>query len=172
MVYRSNLEIPAARPLRGDERERVLRRATTRATTVMALAQRAGIRCRVTGGPQAHVVLWNGPGHGHTVDDEQRVVYAINRTGLPQRDPERAARILEILAYGCFDYAARESVCGRGIFVFPLQPDHGRAWLAEIGRRGGGVRTPAKAAASRTNGAQHNGYRLNAGPQRDRPNLA
>jgi len=154
VVYRSNLEIPAARALGGDERARIIRLAASRATTVPALCSRAGIRYRVSGGPQARVVLWNGPGHGRTVDDEGRIVYAVDRNGLPQRDPERAARILEVLAYGCFDYAARESICGRGIFVYPLTPDHGRAWLAEIGRRGGRARTAAKASTSRANGAR------------------
>lgn len=154
MVYRSNLEINAARPLRDGERARVLRLAASRAATIEDLSERAGIRCRVSGGPRPRIVLWNGPGHGRTVDDERRIVYAIDRNVLPQRDPERAARMLEVLAYGFFDYAARESVCGRGIFVYPLTPDHGRAWLAEIGRRGGKARTDSKAAASRRNGTR------------------
>ena len=152
MVYRSNLDIPTARPLHGRERQRVVRRAASSSVAVAEIAQRAGIRYRVSGGPQARVVLWSGPGHGRTVDDEGNVVYAVDRESLPQRDPERAARILEALAYGCFDYAARESVCGRGIFVYPVTPEHGRAWLAEIGRRGGQARSAAKAAASRVNG--------------------
>lgn len=154
VVYHSNLEIPAARPLGGAERERVIHLASTRATTIPALCDRANIRCRVSGGPQARVILWSGPGHSRTVDELGRIVYAVDRHGLPQCDPERAARILEVLAYGCFDYAARESICGRGIFVYPLTPDHGRAWLAEIGRRGGLARTATKAASSRINGGR------------------
>ncbi|MDE2571819.1 MAG: hypothetical protein KGM44_04755 [bacterium] len=160
MVYRSNLDIPAARPLHGRERHRVLKRAKTSGVTVAEIAQRAGIRYRVRGGPQARVLLWSEPGHGRTVDDEGNVVYAVARNALPQRDPERAARILEVLAYGCFDYAARESVCGRGIFVYPLTAEHGRAWLAEIGRRGGQARSVAKVTASRINGTKRGGPAL------------
>lgn len=159
VVYRSNLGISAARPLFGRERQRVLNRAKSSGITVAEIARRAGIRYRVSGGPQAQVVLWSGPGHGRTVDDRGNVVFALDRGDMPQRGPERAARMLEILAYGCFDYSARESVCGRGIFVYPLTPDHGRAWLAEIGRRGGRARSAAKAAASRSNGRERGGAR-------------
>lgn len=98
------------------------------------------------------VIVWSKP-HGRTIDPEGQPVYAINSEPLPQRDPERSLRILEILAYGFFDYAARESICGRGIFVATVTPDHGRAWLAEIGRRGGSSRSIEKAEASRRNGA-------------------
>lgn len=153
MIYRSNLEIPTARSLCGRERQRVLNRAKSSGSTVSEIAARAGIRYRVSGGPQPRVVLWSGPGHGRTVGDDGNLVYGVDRAGLPQRDPERAARILEVLAHGFFDYAARESVCGRGIFLYPLTPDHGRAWLAEIGRRGGRSRSAEKSAASRSNGA-------------------
>lgn len=153
MVYSANLEITAARHLRGIERQRVLRTAGTRGVSVGEIAAMAQVRYRVAGGTQPRVVLWNGPGNGRTVDDTGNVVYAVHRAGLPQRSPERQVRILEVLAYGCFDYGARESLCGRGIFVHPLTPEHGRGWLAEIGRRGGRARSEAKAAASRSNGA-------------------
>jgi hypothetical protein len=153
MVYRSNLDVSTALPLTDKEREHVLRRARGPAMLdIPILCWRARIPLRVHGGPQARVILWDGPGHGRTVDDAGHTVYAIDRNGLPQRDPERAVRIIEILAYGCFEYAARETICGRGIFVYPLTPDHGRAWLSEIGRRGGRARTLAKGKASRANG--------------------
>lgn len=152
MVYRANLDLTSPRHLHSAERARLLPRANRYALTFAELVERAGVRARVTGGPQCRVVLWRGPGHAVTLDERRRLLYAVDSTGLPQRDPERAARILEVLAYGCSDYAARETVCGRGLFIFALTPEHGRAWLAEIGRRGGGVRTRAKAAASRANG--------------------
>lgn len=154
MNFEANLEIVPARYARGSERQAMLRRATSRGQTVSALAKRAGIRYRVTGGVEARVVLWNGRGHARTIDDEGRTVFAIDQTALPQRGAERYFRIMEILAYGCFDYGARESLCGRGFFVYPVTPEHGRAWLAEIGRRGGRARSEAKAAASRANGGR------------------
>ncbi len=152
MVYRANLDLTPPRHLHSVERARLLAHANRYALTLAQLVERAGVRARVTGGAQCRVVLWSGPGHAVTLDEHRRPLYAVDGTRLPQRDPERAARILEVLAYGCRDYAARETVCGRGLFVFTLTPEHGRAWLAEIGRRGGSARTRAKAAASRANG--------------------
>ncbi|HEV3157631.1 MAG TPA: hypothetical protein VGZ00_09835 [Candidatus Baltobacteraceae bacterium] len=111
----ADLEIPAARNLFNGEREMVL--ALPEVGTVSELCRRAGIRCRVTGGREARVVLWDGPGHGSTQSANSCTVFAIDRTKLPPNDPERSLRILEVLAYGCFDYAARESVCGQGYFV-------------------------------------------------------
>ena len=154
MNFGANLEITPARHARGSERQTIARRAKTRGQPVSTIAERAGIRYRVTGGNEAVVVLWNGSGHARTIDDEGRTVFAVDRTELPQRGTERYFRIMEILAYGCFDYGARESLCGRGFFVYPVTPEHGRAWLAEIGRRGGRTRSEAKAAASRTNGSR------------------
>ncbi len=104
-------------------------------------------------------MLWNGPGHARTIDDEGNAIFAVDQTTLPQRGAERFFRILEILAYGCFDYGARESLCGRGFFVYPVTPEDGRAWLTEIGRRGGKARSEAKVRASRTNGALLRGPR-------------
>lgn|GEM_PF-2237669 len=154
MNFGANLEILPARYARGSERQNILRRAKSRGQTVSALAECAGVRYRVTGGVEPRVVLWNGPGHARTIDDEGRTIFAIDQTALPQRGAERYLRIMEILAYGCFDYGARESLCGRGFFVYPVTPEHGRAWLAEIGRRGGRARSEAKAAASRANGGR------------------
>jgi hypothetical protein len=87
-----------------------------------------------------------------TVDQWGGRIYGVARTGLPQASGQRALRILEILAYGFNDYAVRESVRGRGPFVYPVTPDHGRLWLAEIGQRGGRATTPRKRRASRKNG--------------------
>ena len=174
MVYRADLGLSAARTLNPVERAVALRAVRRDAYDLHRLCERAGVALRVTGGSQPRVALWNGPGHGRTVDDDLVPVYVVDRRGLPQRDPERAARILEVLAYSCLDYAARESICRRGIFVYPLTPDHGRAWLAEIGRRGGRSRTPKKASASKRNGrrayASRGGMTTKAGtsPERGR----
>lgn len=154
MKYQANLEILPARHVRGSERDRIVRRAKIRGRTVAEIAGRAGIRYRLTGGPKARVVLWNGPGHARTIDDDGTTIFAIDQSSLPQRGAARFFRVLEILAYGCFDYGARESICGRDIFVHPVTPEHGRAWLAEIGRRGGQARSAAKAASSQANGAR------------------
>ncbi|HEV3155930.1 MAG TPA: hypothetical protein VGZ00_01150 [Candidatus Baltobacteraceae bacterium] len=108
-------EIPAARVLFDEERERVL--ALPQVGTVPDLCRQAEIRCMVTGGPQVGVVLWDGPGHGVTQTMQGQTIYAIEQGALPPNDPERALRIMEVLAFGCFDYVARESVCGRGYFV-------------------------------------------------------
>jgi hypothetical protein len=110
----ADLTIPTARVLFGEERERVL--AQPQVGTISELCRRAGIRCRVTGGPQARIVLWDGPGHGRTRTLRYATVYAVDQGKLPPDDPERSMRILEVLAFGCLDYAARESVCGRGYF--------------------------------------------------------
>ena len=151
MVYEADLDIPAAYPLNGHTRTDVLRRRAR--TTLAALCERADIRQRVEGGAVSTIVFWCGPGHAYTVDDNGASVFAIDRNGLPQKDPERSVRAIEILAYAFLDYRARESVCERGIFVYPVTPEHGRAWLAAIGRRGGAARSEAKARASRRNGA-------------------
>jgi hypothetical protein len=60
----ADLEIPGVRTLYGKERERVL--TLPQAGTVSEFCGRAGIRCSVTGGPEARVVFWDGPEHGIT----------------------------------------------------------------------------------------------------------
>ncbi len=148
-VCSADLSISTPHVMRGDERERALR--TRRRRTVADICAQAGVRYRVSGGSPPHVILWNRPS-GYTTAETGEKLYAIDCAGLPQQRPQRALRILEILAYGFQDYFARESVCGRGYFVYPVTPEHGRAWLAEIGRRGGKARSIAKAEASRRNG--------------------
>jgi len=146
----ADLWIPAPRAAGMDDRRRILR--STRRVSIREICEVAGIRYRVTGGRHPQAVQWSGPGHAYTTDDTGQRVYAIDRTGLPQAAQMRALRMLEILAYGFHDYAARESVVGRRYFVYPLAPEHGRAWLAEIGRRGGQARTTRKKRSSRRNG--------------------
>ncbi|MDP1830500.1 MAG: hypothetical protein Q8K67_00435 [Geothrix sp.] len=145
----ADLEIPSPLPLGGVERARALR---LRARTIVEVCFEAGVRCRVTGGPAPHLVLWDSPHHGYTVDDAGMPFYAVSRIGLPQRKQPRALKILEILAYGFQDYIARASVCGRGFFIYPVTPESGRVWLAEIGKRGGTIRSAAKSVASANNG--------------------
>jgi hypothetical protein len=144
----ADLDIASPQPLCGAERERALR---CRRTDVESLCRRAGIRYRVTGGRQPLVAFWNGPTHGYTVTPDSRRLYVIGRASLPRDDQERALRALEILAYGFHDYAARESVCGKDYFIYPVTPEHGRLWLSAIGRRGGLARTARKAATSKQN---------------------
>ena len=116
----ADLEIDSACPAVGTVRRRILRRS--RHTTVEVLCVAAGIRYRVAGANQSWVVLWDGPGHVYTLADNGDRVLAVDRTGLPRRKRERALPILEILAYGFFDYAARESIIGRGCFIPPIPP--------------------------------------------------
>jgi hypothetical protein len=145
----ADLAIPSPLPLGGEDRARVLR---LRTRTVADICIEAAVRCRVTGGPIPHLVLWDASFHGYTVDKEGMPLYAVSKTGLPQRKQQRALKILEILAYGFNDYIARESVCGRGFFVYPVTPESGRVWLAEVGKRGGAARSEAKAVTSAQNG--------------------
>lgn len=147
----ADLSIPAPMPLGGQDRTKVLR---LRTRTVEEVCLEAVVRCRVTGGPTLHLVLWNAPFHGYTVDRDGMTLYAVSKAGLPQRKQQRALKILEILAYGFHDYIARESVCGRGFYICPVTPESGRVWLAEIGKRGGVARSESKAAASAVNGSK------------------
>lgn len=149
-VFRANLEIDAPRPLAGTERAAALRRRRYR--TLREWCDRAGIALRVTGGPAPQIALWNGPGHARTVSDQLVPVYLLDRHLLPQDTRGQAFRALEVLAFGFNDYAARETMCGRGYFAAEITPEDGRAWLREIGRRGGAVRSSAKRRASRENG--------------------
>ena len=151
VIAKANLDIPSAIHLFGDERLLALRPKAKR-YTVKELCERAQIRNRATGGPQPIIFLWNKPHHGQTIRDNAQRVYAISSRSLPQCDPERSLRLLEILAHGFHDYAAREALCGRGFFVAEVSPDDGRAWLREIGRRGGRARTTKKALTSKANG--------------------
>lgn len=147
-VYEANLDITGPSYVSGDMRTRALR---LRRTDVLTLSERAGVRYRVSGGRVPFVAFHRDRGHQRTLTHDGRTLYVVDVDGLPERDPERALRILEILAFGFNDYGARETLCGRGIFVYPLGPEHGRAWLSAIGRRGGKQRTERKRAASRKN---------------------
>lgn len=152
----ADLFIEGPVPLRGDERLLAL---SKRWRTVAGICAQAGVRFRVSGGETPRVVLWSNPKHGYTSDDEGNRVYTVSTLGMPQRSQQRALKILEVLAYGFNDYGTRESVCGRGYFIYPVTPEHGRLWLAEIGKRGGSARSPAKAASSARNGRSRSSAR-------------
>lgn len=152
MPCAADLSIPAPLPLRGEERMQALR---LRKRNVRDYCEEACIRCRVTGGIVPLVVLWNSNFHGYTVNEDGIPLYAVSKIGLPQRKQQHALRVMEILAYGFHDYIARETVCERGYFIYPVTPDSGRLWLAEIGKRGGAVRSVSKSASSSNNGRQH-----------------
>jgi hypothetical protein len=122
----ADLEIDSARAAAGADRDRILLRSPR--TTVEALCAVAGISYRVAGGNQPLVVLWGGPGHAYTVTDHGGRIFAVDRNGLPRLKRERALRVLEILAYGFFDYAARESIVGRGYFIPPTPTSAGSSF--------------------------------------------
>ena len=90
-------------------------------TRLQDLCDRAGIPLRVTGGLPVPVALFQSRSpreQGHFRYQEQGVdLYLIDPTGLPTDEPQRSGRILEILAHGFMDYAARETLRGR--FVPP-----------------------------------------------------
>lgn len=112
----ADLAIPAPVPLRGMERDLAL---ALPPSTVREVCEQAFIRYRVSGGNPPHIVIWSIPHHGYTLTDSGLTWYAVSDLGLPSTEQERALRILEILAYGFQDYFARESVCGRGLFICP-----------------------------------------------------
>lgn len=91
--------------------------AAVRAATLDELCRAAGIPCRVTIGEPTVIELHVGNDHyrypgAYLVGIGARLGKKIDRI--------TALRILEILAYGFFDYGARECICGRGLFVAVL----------------------------------------------------
>lgn len=87
--------------------------ATIWKTTLGELCREAGILKRVTGGTEPEIVCHLSP--DHLIDED---TYYVSMVGLGEGDSRtQALRILEILAYGFCDYAARECVCGKGLFV-------------------------------------------------------
>ncbi len=85
---------------------------------VATLCARGEIPYRVTGGNPLSVVVFTPKearerGHFRHCEDG-RPVALVDGTDLPVAEPERSIRLLEILAHGFHDYAARE--CARGLF--------------------------------------------------------
>jgi len=81
-------------------------------TTVSALCDDAGIECRVTG-PSAERCVFLRRAAVPEASREPGSLGCVS-IGLPESDKKASAILaLGILAYGVFDYAARESLCGR-----------------------------------------------------------
>lgn len=78
------------------------------------LCARAGIRLRVTGGVDRAIVCVAG--EDSFVGEGDALVGGANAWPLTRVG---ALRVLETLAYGFLDYAARECVCRQGLFVPP-----------------------------------------------------
>lgn len=83
--------------------------------TVQALCKRAKIPYRVTGGYQPMIKLGYFGGHFRGLNKNNRSVFFVDLAETAETEPEKSVRILEILAHGFHDYAARESV--RGLFT-------------------------------------------------------
>jgi hypothetical protein len=79
--------------------------------------QVAGIMRRVTGVPLRTIGLIGGHDNFVDVANGELLVGCGDSAKLDRRT---ALRIIESLAYGFLDYAARESVCGRGIYGPPI----------------------------------------------------
>lgn len=100
--------------------ERAERPAAIAKLSVGELCQIARIALRVTSPHTPAVVLHRGARHFR---DATTYYVGIDRPRFSRRVDE-AMRVLEILAHGFHDYAARESICGRGLFTAP--PVRGR----------------------------------------------
>lgn len=74
----------------------------------------AGIRCQVSGGERRSITCVAGSDH-FLVDRAYYVGVGDEWTATPTA----ALRVLEVLAHGFHDYAARECVCGKGLFSVP-----------------------------------------------------
>lgn len=95
--------------------EDAARPAPVATTTVAELCALAHIPKRVTSPHTPPVVLHRGSQHFR---DRGAYYVGLGRRTFGGRDRD-AMRVLEILAHGFHDYAARENVCGRGLFVAP-----------------------------------------------------
>lgn len=82
------------------------------------LCSAAGIRPRVSGANLVRTIVVTNWGEGlRLVDAPDKLVVAL--PGFKKGDQHSAMTVLEMLAYGFQDYAAREALCGRGFFVPP-----------------------------------------------------
>lgn len=87
-----------------------------REVTLRELCEAARIPCRVTAEGSRRILLHGGLDH-HRSPNAYFVggVRGVHGSGAMGR--VAALRALEVLAYSFMDYGARESVCGRGLFV-------------------------------------------------------
>lgn len=96
-------------------------------TSLSELCERAEIPLRVTGGQNHEIVLHEGEAHFSIPGTYYVGVGALK---LPTR--VRALQILEILAHGFHDYAARECVCNQGLFSVPAKRGRPRLHAAPM----------------------------------------
>jgi len=102
-------------PVKPVEWQVISRQKTLAVLSYRALCDLAGVPSRVTGADMdRHVHILTGVQHIRPVGMPDEIGIAFPRYRGSQPD---ALRILEILAYGFLDYAAREAVSGRGLFV-------------------------------------------------------
>jgi len=108
------------------------------------LCRQAGLMARVSGPALDREILVLESGEHTRIVHPTATALAVV---MPKFDasPEQALRVLEVLAYGFHDYAARECVCGRGLFR-PVRP-RGRPFTGK-----------ALTAAARTRRARQNPY--------------
>lgn len=137
--------IAAPRPLTAE----IAPPAAAARLSLRRLCDMAGVSFRVTSPHVPAVILHPGTDHFFGPSG-----YYVGTRGPFDGAPESALRILEILAHGFHDYAARECVCGRGLFGAPAR--RGRPSLmgrpmtpAERVRRGRHRRRPRAAARER-----------------------
>lgn len=104
--------VDAPLPLASDQEKPTI----VQTITLKNLCKTAGIPCTVTQGAPPKILLCRGsvhrsaPGHRYVgLDAVSPRFRKMTRTA--------ALRVLEILAFGFFDYGARECVCGRRLFV-------------------------------------------------------
>jgi hypothetical protein len=91
------------------------RPASIREVTLSDLCEAARIPCRITSDQPKRIVIHAGRDH---LRDPR--TYFVGMPGTRAKGAltrVRALRVLEVLAYGFLDYGARETVCGRGLFV-------------------------------------------------------
>lgn len=116
----ANFKIPAPMHLFEQEPPAALAQVT-----LDQLCTLAGIRNRVTGAT-VNVTIIAGKEHWTAPDV---CCVGVGRAWKPSRSS--ALRVLEVLAHGFHDYAARECVCGKGLFVAPSSNRPGRQRIGE-----------------------------------------
>ena len=82
--------------------------------TLEELCALSGVRQVVTGGKRPTIACVRGGTH---VLGRDTYYVGVGRSWVPSRTS--ALRVLEVLAHGFFDYAARECICGKGLFCPP-----------------------------------------------------
>jgi len=100
-------------------RERAPRPIAT--PTLATLCRLAGLKYRVTTPHTPTIRLHAGAEHLRGPR-----AYHVGIEGSFDRTPKSALRVLEVLAHGFHDYAARECVCGRGRELFSPPRRRGR----------------------------------------------